>query len=408
MSETARPETAHDRRLQAVMGALLCITSAVLIVPNIATLAVSMPFLHTLYQIEVLPFLIIAPLGALSIASRRRIARVFQVLVLLVVGWIAALEMWSGNLTGFIFIVFGLLLAWEYDLLAAYATVKVAIVSAIYLGAMAVNFFVISDNLASQFASNAAGAVALSFLVWLLVAARIRDEVRRSQQLERTVAERTDALEQALAEYKLLLAELHHRTKNNLQIVASILSLDSTGERAIADEISMRSLRLNALARVHDQLYAATGGGEVDLGGFVDNYLDSARTLAAPAPFEVSCRSDLSETVSSDLAIRLGLVLNEIVMNTVEHAVQNHEVVHLSVSISQHDGHVRMETADDGPGYSESATEGVGSQIVAATVERMGGRAISEVDHGVHWQIEVPIEFGRTKWESISVGHEAS
>jgi PAS domain S-box-containing protein len=179
----------------------------------------------------------------------------------------------------------------------------------------------------------------------LLVSVAIRD-VTGSKEIERkTLA--------SLKEKEVLLQEIHHRVKNNLQIIASLLSLQSG---YIRDPLTLMQFqesqdRIRSMALIHEMLYQSETLGTVDLAEYVRALVDTLmRTYSANANLSLDLQLD-PVTVSIDTAIPVGLMLNELVTNALKYAFPNGHAGCLVVALRAEFGStMRLRVQDDGTG----------------------------------------------------------
>jgi|GEM_PF-4599130 len=184
----------------------------------------------------------------------------------------------------------------------------------------------------------------------------------------------------SLREKELLLKEIHHRVKNNLQIVSTLLDLQSdfTTDRAALTMFAESRSRVKSMALVHERLYKSHDVARVDLG-------DYTRALAADlfrayrASDEV-VRLDVDVTappLSLDVAIPCGLLLNELMSNCFKHAFADGRTGTLRVALAADGGAHELTVADDGPGlppgYDFRNAASFGLQLVSTLVEQLGG-----------------------------------
>lgn len=342
--------------------------------------------------------------GVLAIASTLSPKlRLLQVILLIGNGYVGALINEPGNLTSFVLVLLGLFLANEYGYLRERAALRSGFLLAIYGVVVALGLPFIWGASVSHTIVTLLGAIAVGSLSWSVIVLRSRDRLRRERELESKVQERTAELSDALSEQKLLLAELHHRTKNNLQLVSSILSLGKHGETDTATRGAIESgqMRINALGRMHDQLYADTGRGDTDVNSFLENYLTDAQMMAGPDRCQISSSLDVTQRVSLDLAIRLALALNEIVMDTIEYAESVNRTLELTVSAFETNAAVVLTTRDNGGEAKEpdDRVSGTGVDIIRAMVKRVGGSAELRMENGVVWEITLPLGFGKSSYD---------
>ena len=185
-------------------------------------------------------------------------------------------------------------------------------------------------------------------------------------------------IESALHEKTLLLNEVHHRVKNNLQIVASLLSLQSgrVSEPALVELMAESEGRVRAMALMHQVLYERKDFANVEL----KVYLDRLATLLAQ--IHSAARRKIVVTVEADdltmgltRAIPLGLVVNELLSNAFKHAFDERTGGQVQVELRALDGQdARLSVSDNGRGLPEDwqSAGTLGMQIVTLLSEQIG------------------------------------
>jgi two-component sensor histidine kinase len=173
----------------------------------------------------------------------------------------------------------------------------------------------------------------------------------------------------ALEQNNLLLQEVHHRVKNNLQAVASLIHLAPIETHLKQD----MSLRLLAMAAIHEQAYRSDQYGDVLLSEYLRRLLDGIRRVYGD-------RADIEATlndivVDRDQALPIGLIANEVLSNVFKHAFMPGERGHIDVSLrllSDRDAELRI--SDNGKGYDTTApATGIGSRLVRGLVAQLDG-----------------------------------
>src|SRR5205085_3300381 len=160
-------------------------------------------------------------------------------------------------------------------------------------------------------------------------------------------------LERSLAEKEILLREIHHRVKNNLQIISSMLSLQ--GDRSRDDdtrEIFHESeIRIRAMALVHEQLYRSGDLAHVDLAGYLDTLAQQVVRYLGHGEYDVDVHVDDSvREVSVDQAIPIGLIVNELIANSAKHAFTGGRRGLITVRLSGNEIARRLRVTDNGSG----------------------------------------------------------
>jgi len=185
-------------------------------------------------------------------------------------------------------------------------------------------------------------------------------------RLERALKLERDRLAQSLAEKEVLIKEVHHRVKNNLQVIASMLRLqaDAVAGTAAAEALRHSQHRVESMAQIHEQLYQSKAGpavGQVELArqaGMLLSHLMEAYGIAPEAgAARVVGHVEIAPLASGqpvvlgvNTAIPAGLILNELISNALKHAFADGRAGTLTVSGGVRDGRVRIEVRDNGVG----------------------------------------------------------
>jgi two-component sensor histidine kinase len=338
----------------------------------------------------------IALIGAIALVSFLWISKItkwFQISIFFATALLSAFTSTTGNLTGGIFLVFGLILISQYNL-GRYAIWIGAIFSLVpYPIALAVGLSASSTAFLSQLAAD---MVMLLCLIVLYGGVLLRHELRHRQDvalLETRVKERTAELEKALAERSVILQEIHHRVRNNLQLVTSMLQLEAGRQEDPSFRGSMEASiqRIYVMALVHEILYATEELDDLDLVRYSDRLLDAFRD---EAPFEFRLEAEAPIPVGLDFAVPFGLLLNELVSNANKHAFPE-GYGRIDIRIERTEGGLRLVVADEGVGIPEAypvpGTKTLGLTLVDVLVKQLGGEASLERRPGTKWTIAFPL-----------------
>jgi PAS domain S-box-containing protein len=207
--------------------------------------------------------------------------------------------------------------------------------------------------------------------------------------------ERELELERAVAEKEILLKEIHHRVKNNMAVISSLLSLH---EREIEDPATrevfkaMRS-RIKTMSLVHEQLYRSGDFEHVDLGSYVDQVASSIFQSQDDASGRISVHRDISSvTLGLDSAIPCGLILTELVSNALKHAFPEGRTGNVRVSLHERaPGEVELVVEDDGVGLDLADQSGFGLHMVELLVQQLGGTIERGVGAGRRVVVRFPV-----------------
>jgi PAS domain S-box-containing protein len=213
---------------------------------------------------------------------------------------------------------------------------------------------------------------------------------------ERKQAE--DKQKALLREKEILLAEVHHRVKNNMQVITSLLSLQAEE----VSEVYTRKLleesrnRIHSMALVHEQLYRSGEYASIDFAGYI-NQLASTLFSMYQIDFEDVQFLVESENVKIDLekAIPCGLLLNELITNSLKYAFPEGRKGNIWVKIRFDDEKMILEVGDDGIGlpanFDFQATRTLGLQLVHLLVNHdLHGSISHRIKQGTQFLIEIP------------------
>jgi two-component system, sensor histidine kinase PdtaS len=211
-----------------------------------------------------------------------------------------------------------------------------------------------------------------------------------------------EALRASLAEKTALLKEVHHRVKNNLQIVISLLNLQAgqTQDRQALDTLMDTQNRVRSMALLHETLYRSGDLARINLTGYVDDLcahlLRSFGSEAARIQLETRVTG---VDLNLDQAVPCGLIINELVSNALKHAFPAGRTGQITVALAADaNQQVTMRIADNGvgfpPGLDLSQTRTLGLQLVGNLAQQLGGTA--EFDRGPGTACRVTFEAKRT------------
>jgi len=203
----------------------------------------------------------------------------------------------------------------------------------------------------------------------------------------------------ALSEKEIMLKEIHHRVKNNLQIIMSLINLQGyicTDEKA-NDTLVQTYERIRSIALVHEHLYKSGDVGFVHIAEYIPNLIHKIASAFGREGLSVSINLDVQDvSLNIDHAIPFGLIVNELVMNAFKHAFVNHNDNILSVTfIHIESGMAELVVSDNGPGLPESydaeSETTLGMRLVNNLVQQLKGTLRYSGEKGAHFHIVVPI-----------------
>ena len=203
-------------------------------------------------------------------------------------------------------------------------------------------------------------------------------------------------LNRLVEDKEILLKEIHHRVKNNLQMTLSLIRLQASS-CADGEPASFKGLesRIASMAMVHEMLYSSSNLKEIDLCEYSSRLIELLeRSYTESGGMDVSLAC---ETVrcSLETAIPFGLLLAELVTNAFKHA-SGRDSAAVSVILATENGFARLSVSDNGPGlppdFEPSQTRGLGLQLVLALTAQMEGTLTWESKSGALFKVEFPLD----------------
>lgn len=202
-------------------------------------------------------------------------------------------------------------------------------------------------------------------------------------------------LEESLKEKEVLLKEVHHRVKNNMQVISSILNLQSS---YIEDETALGILResqdrIKSMSFVHESLYQSNTLSEVNFAEYIQNITRNLYHSYSRPEGGIDLRFDLESIyLNLDTSIPCGLIINEVVSNSLKYAFAGREQGIISVVFSKlSDGKLKLIIGDDGIGLPDNFdienAESLGLQLVTTLVTQVSGELDIDNSKGTQFTI---------------------
>ncbi|MFW5686385.1 MAG: transporter substrate-binding domain-containing protein [Spirochaetota bacterium] len=223
--------------------------------------------------------------------------------------------------------------------------------------------------------------------------------ILENETYQRRIEETNSTLAASLAEKEILLKEVHHRVKNNLNVIVSLLRLqedqiDSVEDAHDAFEKSCN--RIFSMALVHQTLYQSDSLADIELDQYIRTLVDQL-SAARPGNAEIRFDCDLEPArIDVGTAVPCGIIINELVTNAHKHAFPDAAEGRISISLT-HDGErsLRLAVRDDGVGIPEAVREGapatLGLKLVTLLVAQIDGSMTVSGERGTSVEIVFPV-----------------
>jgi two-component sensor histidine kinase len=189
----------------------------------------------------------------------------------------------------------------------------------------------------------------------------LRETVSRLEQAERTKA--------------ILLEELAHRTKNDLSIISSAITLQAqaTANPDVRHALETANARVLVIASAQERLRGDIDGGRLDLAGYLEELCrDLGNMLRDVRPIAVRVKCEPMD-VANSVAVHVGLIVNELVTNAFKYAYPDDRSGTVNVEIKAQENGLAITVTDDGVGCPADVPSGLGTRLVRLLVQQRGG-----------------------------------
>jgi two-component sensor histidine kinase len=210
---------------------------------------------------------------------------------------------------------------------------------------------------------------------------------------KRKIAE--NKLKESVKENELLLREVHHRVKNNLQVVSSLLSLQSRNirEKTYEQMFEESHNRIQSMALIHEKLYQGKDLAHIDFKGYTRSLLAHLFHSFGVSANQISVQLDIEAVpLAIDTATPCALITNELVSNCLKHAFPDDRPGTIKIAFASHDHGFNLVISDDGVGLPENtdfkSPQTLGLRLVNTLVRQMGGRMEVNHSNGTEFRIQ--------------------
>lgn len=231
----------------------------------------------------------------------------------------------------------------------------------------------------------------------------VRDEagvITHFVQIKQDVSERKlaeERMKSSLLEKEVLLKEIHHRVKNNLQVISSLMSLqaDSVTDQAVRGVFLESRHRIRAMAVVHEKLYRSDNLARVDF----DEYLVAVagELFRSFGSARIAQRFDVqSVQLDVDTAIPCGLIVNELITNALKHGFPDNRSGTVTVALKRIDrANVLLSVQDDGIGFPSDTDfrlmSSMGMTLAVSLTQQIGGDISLDTASGTRFTVRIPL-----------------
>ncbi len=229
----------------------------------------------------------------------------------------------------------------------------------------------------------------------VLLSAQLNDNIIEGMIID--ISERKKAekkIQESLEEKEMLLKEIHHRVKNNLMIISSLLNLES---RYIKDKASRNIFkesqnRARAMALIHEKLYQSTDLKRIDFGYYIRSLATELFHTYNTDPSYIKLKINVEDIfLDINTSIPLGLIVNELITNSLKYAFPDGKMGEINVDFHPHYGQYELTVKDNGIGFPGDIdfenTDSLGLQIVNSLTGQIDGKIQLNNSQGTEFKI---------------------
>lgn len=223
--------------------------------------------------------------------------------------------------------------------------------------------------------------------------------IAANERLEREIRDRKqvqDNLYRAIEEREALLREVHHRVKNNLQLVTSLLNMQIRGEESehLRQRLREAQTRINVLSVVHNKMYAGEDLASINLATLLPDLCEQIARMQNVDPTRIRLETN-AEPIRTDMdhAIPMALLTTEAVTNALKHAFPNGRPGVVRVSLVENGTFVLLRIADNGVGFTPDVDDkpgALGSTLIRGMARQLDGTLDVRSEEGVEIVVTMP------------------
>lgn len=230
-------------------------------------------------------------------------------------------------------------------------------------------------------------------LLFLLLAAGVGVLLWYRSRSYRRLEEKNRVISKMLEEKEFLIKEIHHRVKNNLQVISSLLQLQS---RYVEEPTALAALndgesRVRSMSIIHHHLYSKENLSQVNVAQYIDSLCDSLLDSYNYKKQNIQIHRDI-QPLALDVAVMipLGLIINELITNAFKYAFEGRQQGQIWVTLREEGQHLLVIVKDDGVGMpAETTRRGFGTRLVNTFLRKLEGQAETIVNGGTEVRLTV-------------------
>ncbi|RPI16702.1 MAG: response regulator [Ignavibacteriae bacterium] len=251
----------------------------------------------------------------------------------------------------------------------------------------------LGDDIAVEMVKNGATDYVLKQRLLRLVPVIERAILESEEKLKRKNAE--NLIRQSLRDKEILLKEIHHRVKNNLQIISSIIKLQASysTDPHTKDICKDLQTRVMAMALIHQKLYQTESLSKIDFKDYLQKLVFQLVNVYRLSEQQIFVNLNLENLeLDVDTAVPCGMLISEIVSNSLKHAFPNGNNGEISIKVDKQESYYMLNVKDNGIGLPNdkdlTSAHSLGMQLIKSLTAQLAGTLNIKTNHGTEYNIK--------------------
>ncbi|MEJ2507655.1 MAG: sensor histidine kinase, partial [Ignavibacteriaceae bacterium] len=201
---------------------------------------------------------------------------------------------------------------------------------------------------------------------------KLIEQINREMNVRK---QKEEELTYSLKEREILIKEIHHRTKNNLQIIQSLIRMQMRRNPENKNDLTLTKVtnRIRAIALVHEHLYLSKYLSRINLGDYIKKLIEQIITSYSIDSNVIDIRCNIEEIqIEISFASPIGMIINELLINSMEHGKVNNKRLRIDIAVTKSNDQITLRFIDNGIGIStdtpEKSISKMGFQIIDTLV----------------------------------------
>lgn len=261
------------------------------------------------------------------------------------------------------------------------------------------NEYPIYNDLVHSTSTNLKAIINL-IVITVIIAFLIYNFLHTIETANKKLSESNKTLQAKNHEKEVLLQEIHHRVKNNLQLIIAMLSLQSS---EISDEVTLSPFveaknRIRSMALIHEKMYESHNLAHINIKTYFDE-------LVSEIVFSSKNKTQINTEIHSNVIqteikniVPLALIINELITNSIKYAFENKKEALIVISIDKKENTLFVDYKDNGSGGVKLNSKGIGSKLIKALTQQLKGTYEIVEDNGVLYRFQFAIASDDSSW----------